>query len=113
MVSSLVLLLVHEIEKFEVYKMKVVFNETDHGLNLSSAALQHLRDVGVSENDVEYLHRHESELVNMIELLGEKASASGSRLRIAELNGASYIITKNMHREFAVLPEEYNFKYNN
>lgn len=36
--------------------------------------------------------------------MGSKASSDGSFLKVADLNGTSYIITQSRNREFAVLP---------
>jgi hypothetical protein len=93
--------------------MKIVFNETDVGINLSEQALSILKEMGVSTYDASNLHRHECELVHVVEELGNKASATGSCLKVMEADVTSYIIVKNARGEAIFSPEEYNFKYNN
>jgi hypothetical protein len=90
--------------------MKVVFNKSDHGLGLSDIAKRRLFDMGLTTDDVENLHRHDQHLIRVIEELGDRASSDTSNLRIAQLDGTSYIITKDNYREHVFLPEEYNFK---
>lgn len=93
--------------------MKVVFNASDLGLGLSWSAQRRLMELGLSEDDIDYLHRHDARLVQVVEEMGSKASSDGSFLKVADLNGTSYIITQSRNREFAVLPEDYNIKYYN
>lgn len=93
--------------------MKVVFNMSDVGLCLSQDGRRRLTELGLTEDDIHYLHRHDNKLVQVVEEMGSKASSSGSLLKVADLNGTSYIIMQSKNREFAVLPEEYNIKYHN
>lgn len=93
--------------------MKIVFNASDVGLCLSQSAQRRLMELGLSDDDIDYLHRHDRQLVQVVEEMGSKASSDGSLLKVADLNGTSYIITQNRNREFAILPEEYNIKYHN
>ena len=92
---------------------KVVINNCFGGFDLSTEALDYLEDkFGLQVIRDRYgsylednLERHDPRLVEVVEVLGEKASASCSRLVIEEVSSPMYRIEEYDGRESIETPD--------
>lgn len=76
--------------------MKVVYNACYGGFGLSEAAKTMLEEIKGTEIKGYKLERHDTDLVHVVETLGDKANGGFAKLRIEEIpDGADYEITEN------------------
>ena len=89
---------------------KVVYNACFGGFGLSTKAIARLTELGVvheSEYDYSYhMARHDPLLVQVVEELGDEASAKYAKLRIAEITSPLYQIDEYDGSESVMTPED-------
>lgn len=87
---------------------KVVYNACYGGFGLSKEAIQYLKDKhGLNSN--EEFERHDKRLVDVVEVLGDKASGFCAKLAIAEIDSPMYRIDEYDGFESVETPETYNW----
>ena len=88
---------------------KVVYNDCFGGFGLSKEAVDWLKKNYPDLDINKPLARHDPRLVECIEVLQGKASGRFARLRIATINGNTYIIHDYDGDEVVLEPEDLNW----
>lgn len=94
---------------------KVVYNNRFGGFRLSKEALKYLSDkYGIKVDWVncclkEEIQRHDKRLVEVVELLGDKANGVCAKLEIAEIDGDVYRIDNYDGAENVETPDSYDW----
>lgn len=84
--------------------IKVVYNNCHGGFNLSEKAIAMLSELGIQfEGEIE---RHNTDLVKVVETLGDEANSCYSALAIKEIKGTQYIIREYDGLETVVEPQD-------
>lgn len=89
-------------------KVKVVFNACHGGYRLSPEACNMLATLRGSSTDCwgDDIPRHDSNLVLVVETLGEKASGACAKLAIHNIVGRTYMIDEYDGFETVITPED-------
>ena len=88
---------------------KVVFNGCFGGFGLSPKAISRLKELGVQYDDdyeYNYMDRHDSLLVQVVEELGSEASDKYSNLCISTIDTPLYIIDEYDGSESVKVPDD-------
>lgn len=86
---------------------KIVINNCYGGFDLSTTALQWLKDeYGLKNEDFTNISRHDHRLVKCVEHLGKIANGPYSNLNIIEIEGNQYRIEVYDGKERVVVPPE-------
>jgi hypothetical protein len=93
--------------------IKVVYNACFGGFGLSKKAALMLRDLGVTDVNLEYGYidentcpRHDERLIQVVEELGKDASGRHAKLEIHQLSGNRYRIDEYDGNESVIEPYE-------
>lgn len=82
---------------------KIAYNDEYGGFCLSEAAMNYLKKRGRPNG---YHSRHDSILIECIEVLGDAANGEYARLKITEINADKYIVNNYDGMETITTPDD-------